>query len=327
MSDRPADLSLMRDIADDMVLVAAAAEAGIFHALGEGPRTADALATALDFDARATLIVLQALEDAGFLESDGDVFSATERSARELCRPDSPDYRGRSLPHWLHGIAGRVRLGEVLRRGGPLEARPRRRSPERVRRFTSAMAAAPDRRMERIADLCLARVPGARTALDLGGGIGRLSRVLTHRGVVCTMLDVPEVVDHVVDAWELDSVAGMTVVAGDIIEDTLPVGPFELVILGNVLHIYGPEEVADVIRRASARVEPGGILVVVESLRGMSPKASSLAVQMLLKSERGRCYEGREFERWMTEAGLIDAEVEDVDGVKQVVSARRPPSG
>lgn len=316
-------LGELRDLAEGIVLVAVASEAGIFEALASGPRSAAEVAAAEGYDERATRVVLQALEELDLVRAEGDRFRASERCLRELCDPQGEDYQGRGLPHWLRALRGRTRLGEVLERGGPLEARAPRRSPEAVVRFTSAMAAAPRERMERIAELCLERRPEARTVLDLGGGTGNLMRAFLDRGLGGTLLDAPEVVEHVVEAYGLGALPGLAVVAGDFTRDPLPVGPFDLVVLSNVLHIYGPATVADVIARAAARLAPGGVLAVADSMRGASSRAGYIAIQMLLRSAEGGAYAPEEIVAWMEAAGLTGCRVTDVDGLRQLVTGVR----
>lgn len=321
-----ADLSLgeLRDLADDMVLVAAASEAGIFEALGAGPRSGEDVARALGYDERATLVLLRALESAGLLTNDGERFCPTERCMRELCDPAVPGYRGRGLPHWLRGLRARTQVGEVLRRGGPLEPHPKRRDPEHVARFTAAMAAAPAERIERIVTLCLARLPRAASVLDLGGGTGHLIRGFLGRGLTGTFVDTPDIVAHVREAYGLDAVPGLDVVPGDVTRDVLPPGPFDIVVMSNVIHIFGPAVLEKLFANATAVLAPGGMLAVVESLRGRSRRAGYIGMQMLLKSDEGGAYSASEVEGWMMSAGLEKCVVTDVDDIRQLVTGVLP---
>jgi SAM-dependent methyltransferase len=315
-------LGELRDLADATVLVAAASEAGMFQALGSGPASAKELAEKLDFDERATRIVLHALEATGLLERVEGRFAPTPRCARELCDPAADGFLGRGLPHWLHALRARTRIGEVLRRGGPLRRRDVPRSPKHVARFTAAMAAAPSERLERIVSLCLERRPDASSILDLGGGSGNLTRAFVARGLSGTLFDTPDIVAHVVEAYGLDDVQGLDVVAGDFTRDELPEGPFDLVVLSNVIHIYPPAVVQDLFEKAADVMAPGSVLAVVESLRGRSPRAADVGLHMLLKSDAGDAYSGEQIETW-TRASFEDCRVVDVDELRQLVTAVR----
>ncbi|UCC25630.1 MAG: class I SAM-dependent methyltransferase [Gemmatimonadales bacterium] len=322
---RIGDLGLgeLRDLADATVLVAAASEAGLFQVLHEAPATAEAVAQGLGYDLRATRIVLHGLVETGLVEVDGGQFRLSARAERELGDPAGPGFVGRGLPHWLYAVRATTRLGEVLRRGGPLETRPARRTPDHVARFTSAMAAAPPERVQRIVDLCLERHPAARTVLDLGGGPGHMTRAFVARGLRGTLVDTADIVAHVQEAFGLRELEGLEVVAGDFTRDALPRGPFDLVLLSNVIHIYDGPTIATLFRQACEVLAPGGVLAVAEFLRGRSRRAAHLALQMLLKSDRGDAHSEEEIRGWMEDAGFGDVRVDALDRDRHLLTARR----
>jgi SAM-dependent methyltransferase len=320
------DLSLaqLRDLAETAVLVAAASDAGIFEALYRAPASPAELAAGLGYDERATRITLLALEAAGLLEKRGDRFAPTERWARELGDADGPGFAGRGLPHWLRSVRASTRLREALERGGPLDPRPRHRSPERVARFTAAMSAAPRERVERVVDLCLDRRPGAERVLDLGGGPGHVTRAFVARGLRGTLLDTEDIVAHVVPAYGLQDVEGLDVVSADFNRDPLPSGPFDVVLLSNVIHIYDGSTIRTLFANAADTLKPGGVLAVAEFLRGRSTRAAQLGLQMLLKSEAGDTYSEEQIGGWMREAGLSELHVDGLDEERYLITAVRP---
>jgi SAM-dependent methyltransferase len=312
----------LRDLAEATVLVAVGVESGIFERLGREPASAAELAHAMGFDERATRIVLDALVEVGMLEQEGGRLRPAARAARELADPGGPHYAGLGMPHWIRSLQAMTRLREVLRRGGPLEARPAVRSPEQVARFTAAMAAAPAARVERIVDLCLTRNPEARSVLDVGGGPGHMTRVFVSRGLRGTLLDTEEVIAHVVDAHDLDRVPRLDIVAADFVRDPLPSGPFDVVLLSSVIHIYGPDQNRELFRRVAEVCTPGAVVAVAEFLSGRSARAPGLAVRMLLKSASGGAYSEAEIGGWLEEAGFGDRRVDALDEDRQLVTAR-----
>jgi len=320
-------LGALRDLADATVLVAAASDAGLFEALHAAPGSAQELADRMEYDPRATRIVLQALVETGLVEEAEGRFRLTDRGARELGDPEAPGFVGRGLPHWLRAIRAATRLGEVLRRGGPLEPHAPRRAPVDVARFTSAMSAAPPERIRRMVDLCLARNPGARSVLDLGGGPGHVTRAFVDRGLRATLFDTPDIVAHVADAFGLRDVPGLDLAAGDFNRDPLPPGPFDVVLLSNVIHIYGEDTVAALLGNAAGVVAPGGVLAVAEFLRGHSRRAAPMGVRMLLRTEAGDTWSEEAITGWLEGAGLGDVRVDDLDEDRQLVTAVRgsPP--
>jgi C-methyltransferase len=316
-------LADLRDQTEATLLVAAAHDVGIFRSLGEEPADAGALAERLDLDGRATRIACEALVELGFLTVDDAAYRPSARAREELCDPSAPGYVAGGLSHWLSSMRAWTRLDEVLRRGGPLEERPARRDETRVARFMSAMAAAPDARTQRIVDLCLQRRPGAATVLDLGGGPGHLSRGFAARGLSATLLDTEDVVRHVNEAYGLGADDRIETRAADFHADPLPRGPFDVVLLSNVLHIYSPERNMALVARAAEVTAPGGVVAVAEFLRGRSGRAARFAVQMLLHTDEGDAYGEDEVAAWLEEAGFADPSVDDLDAERQLLTAVR----
>jgi SAM-dependent methyltransferase len=316
-------LADLRDMADLTVLVASAHEAGIFAALADVPATSDDLARRLGFDERATRITLLALAESGLLHRSGDTFTPSPRCRAELAEPGGPDYVGGGLALWLDSIRAWSRLGEVLVRGGPLEARSLVRSPKSVARFMAAMAAAPQDRIDRIVALCRGRHPEANSILDVGGGPGHMTRAFIDRGLRGTLFDTAEVLDHVEDAYGLNHLEGLTLAPGDFTADPLPPGPFDLVLLSNVLHIYGPDTNRALLRKTAGVLPVGGVVAVVEFLRGRSGKAARFGVQMLIKSDEGDAYSEAQISAWLTEVGFEDVRVDDLDADRQLMTARK----
>ena len=319
----------LRDLTDATVLVAASSEAGLFSTLREAPGSAEEVAERLGGDLRATRIVLEALVETGLLErsgegeGEGERYAPTARCAAELCDPDASSYVGHGMPHWLRGVRSATGLAEALRRGGPLQPRRAVRSPEHVARFTAAMRAMPEVRRERIVDLCLERLPGAASVLDVGGGAGHLTRAFVQRGLVGTLFDTADVIGHVVGAYDLTDIPGLEVVAGDFTRDALPPGPFDLVLLSNILHIHGASANAELFEKVTAVSARGGVVAAVGFFRGLSPRASNLGVRMLLKSERGDACSERAVRDWMERAGFADVRVDALDGDRHVLTAFR----
>lgn len=319
--DRP--LAELRDEAEVILTVAAAHEVGLFRAVAEEPAGADALARRMSLDARATRIVCHALVELGLFEEDAGTYRPTVRCRAELCDPGAEAYVAGGLSHWLSSMRSWTRLDEALLRGGPLEKRPDQRDAARVGRFMSAMAAAPAERVRRIVDLCLARRPDARNALDVGGGPGHMSRAFVERGLAATLLDTTDVIEHVVRHYGLGDVEGLQAVEGDFNEDPLPRGPYDLVLLSNVLHIYGAGRNRALVRKVAEVTNPGGVVAVAEFLRGRSGRAGLFGIRMLLHTDEGDAYSAEEIVGWLEEAGFEDPRVEDVDEDRQLLTAVR----
>lgn len=316
-------LAELRDQTEAMLLVAAAHDVGLFRAVGHEPADAGALAERLGLDGRATHIACEALVELGFLSVDDGAYRPTGRTRAELCDPDGTGYAGGSLSHWLSSMRAWARLPEVLHRGGPLEEKPARRDEARVTRFMSAMAAAPEARIRRLVDLCLARRPGATTLLDLGGGPGHLSRGFVARGLTATIVDTEDVVAHVRTAYGIADEDRIEMVAADFNVDPLPRGPFDVVLLSNILHIYAPERNVALLAKAAEVTAPGGVVAIAEFVRGRSGRAARFAVQMLLHTREGDAYAEDDLVGWLEAAGFAEPRIEDLEPERQLVTAVR----
>jgi SAM-dependent methyltransferase len=312
-----------RDQAELVAAIAAAAQVGVFEALRAGPASAAEVAGRAGLDARATRVVLAFLADAGVLDFAEGRYRPAPGARAALCDPEAPGYAAGGLPHWLGRLRDFTQLGEVLRSGVPARAPDAVRDQEGLRRFAAAMAAAPRARVERIVELCLSRNPGARSALDVGGGPGHMSRVFVERGLRTTLLDTPETVAFVGREYGLSEVAGLDLVGADFLEDPLPPGPYDVVLISNVLHIYGPEENQALLRKAAAASGPGGLVAIVDFVGGRSPRASRFALLMLLGTERGDAWSEADYRAWLDHAGFTDVRVDDVDADRQMVSGVR----
>lgn len=321
----PSDWTLAesRDLSQVALLVAAAHEVGLFTAIGKEPADAGGLAERLGLNGHATRVVCEALVEVGLLTADDGAYRPTPRCREELCDPEDAGYAAGGLSHWLATMRSWTGLDEVLRRGGPLEARAARRDSGGVKRFMSAMATAPAERVTRIVDICLERRPDAATVLDLGGGPGHMSRAFAARGLTATIVDTADVVEYVVDAYGLGEVPSIRVVAADFNADPLPRGPFDIVLLSNILHIYPPELNAALLRKVADVSAPGGVVAVAEFLRGRSGRAARFGVQMLLHTQGGDAYGEDEVADWSSEAGFGDVRVDDLDSDRQLLTAIR----
>lgn len=328
------DLSFgrLRDLAEEIAAVAAACDVGLFRALADGPAAPDELAARLELQSRPVSILLPVLVQLGLLETAGDGrYALSERARRSLADPSSPDYAGGGLPLWLRNLRDFTRLPEVLESGGPLkepgeengDAADDEADPEHLARFMAAMDAAPRERVRRLVDLCLDRKPDARRVLDLGGGPGHMSKEFAARGLEVVHFDRPDTVNFVGSEYGLDTVPEIRLVGGDFTEDDLPEGPFDVVLLSNILHIYGPQSNRALLKKVAGVTPTGGLCAVAEFVRGHSPRAPRFGLVMLLRTEEGDAHGEAEYVRWLEEAGFRDPEIADLDRDRQLLTAVR----
>lgn len=315
----------LRDAADTAATLAAAVDSGLFEALAEGDGTPARIASRRDMNERAVAILLAFLADLGLAEErDDGGFRLTDGARRRFGDPSSPEYEGGGLPLWLHNLRSWTRLPEVLRTGEPAgQVGEGEEDENAIARFMAGMAAAPKERVLKAVDHCLGRKPDARTLLDLGGGPGHYSRAFIERGLEATLMDLPATVDYVAEAYELADVDGLDLARGDFTTDPLPDGPFDIVHLSNILHIYSPERNREILRKAAAVTAPGGVAAILDFVRGRSPIAARFALVMLLNTEGGNTYTEDEYREWLGEAGFGEVRVDDIDPERQLVTGVR----
>lgn len=321
------DLKPFRRHAEWVLVAATAGELGVYDRLAEGPATRKELVEELDLSDRGVGILLGVLEEMGLArEEPEDVYRITGSARGHLIDPETLDYQADALGFWLHNIrlwAGH--LPRALRSGEPVEEEPGEEEPteeERVARFMAAMANKNPDLVEAVVEATLERAPGGGRILDLGGGPGTFTRAFLERGYEGVLFDTPEVIEHVAGEYGLEELDGLELVEGDFLE-SLPEGEFDIVLLANITHIYDADTNAELLARVAGKVAPGGVLAIMDFVRGVSDFAALFAVTMLMNTERGNTYGFRRYERWLEDAGLGEVRCRTVQEDRQVVTAVR----
>jgi SAM-dependent methyltransferase len=301
----------------ELLMVAAAVEVDLFPALST-PSTAERLAERLALDHRALGVLLDALAELGYVvRTDGGLALAGPAAPR-FGDKLSPDYLGWAVLHSARLVRRWLTLPEVLRTGRPA---PGDRFTEGIEGFIRAMDVYAGVTAEKVADLCLERLPAAATALDIGGATGTVSKVFSDRGLAVTLFDLPEAIETI-KAEIAASHPNITPVGGDFNEG-IPAGPFDIAVLGNVTHIYGPEKNRTLFRRVFEQLSPGGLIAILDFVRGRSPSAPLFGVNMLVNTQEGGTWTEPEYADWLTGAGFSRPELIDLEGRdQQLVVAR-----
>lgn len=293
-----------------VVLVDAAAQAGLLNAL---PGTPAELAAGAGLDSHATEVVLDALAAFGVV--------ALGNSGAYEAGPAAPDpdaiavlgHHARALRRWSGSLEGRLR-------GQPGASQPGGIVPAQ---FIDALAVNARRYAPAVVDACLRRFPGARSALDLGGGHGEYALEFARRGLRATLQDRPEMIDVVRARGHLGD-AGVELYAGDFFE-RLPPGPFDIVFCAGITHTMPAHLNQRLYRRLAAIVARGGGVVIMTFLRRSNEAARLFAVQMLANGSGGDTYSESEYRAWLEGAGFAVAEVAADGRPPQVMIFAVPP--
>lgn len=325
------DLENLKDYrrhAEWALAAATAVELGLIDGLAERPRTVQDLAAELDLSVRGVQILLGALQDLGVVREDEDGLRLTGAARARLVDRDTPDFERDSLLQWLTGVRRwtadlprAVADGMPADEGGPASGAPA--DPESLERFMAAMDNKDPVLVRAVVDTCLRLVPGASSMLDLGGGPGTFARAFAARGLRCTLFDRPEVLAHVGPAYDLEADPAIQLNEGDFLSDT-PDGEFDIILVANIAHIYGPEENRDLLSRLAGRLQTGGVVAVLDFVRGEPRGFPALfAITMLLHTKTGDTYTLSAFEAWLRSAGLGRIRCHRLPGDVRLVTGSR----
>lgn len=287
-----------------VVLFNAAVEAGVLAGL---PATTTELAGRLALDEHAVAVVLEALAAWWLVERSEDEIWSVGPQAPSTDAGAVLGHHARALGLWSRNLDDRLHghpssepaqgTGQVTKMLEALTVNGRESAPGAV-------------------DACMARRPGARRALDLGGGHGEYALELIRRGLAVTMQDQDHVIGATHQAGRLEA-AGVELFAGDFFE-TLPPGPFDLVLCAGVTYTFAAARNLELYRRVRTILAPGGVLAVHSFLRGTDPLAAIFALQMLSGGRGGDTHSEAEHRHWLAAAGY--------GSVETVTLARRPES-
>ncbi|HEX2930702.1 MAG TPA: methyltransferase [Candidatus Binatia bacterium] len=151
---------------------------------------------------------------------------------------------------------------------------------------------------------------GARTLLDVGGGLGTFTCAVCRRypRLQATLVEHPKIAPlarrSVRDAGLAKRIR---VIARDFTRNGLPVG-FDAVFVSNVLHAHSASRNLGLLREVHRSLNPGGQLIlrdVFMSRERTAPEWGALfSVALLLHTPHGRCYSLEEICGWLRQANF-----------------------
>lgn len=264
------------------------------------------------FATRRLELLLNALAAHEFLEKrDGRWFNSADAEA--FLRRGGPGYLGGALGFALDLYAPWGRLEECLREDRPVAGeRHLRPGAEETVRFVRAM----HERALAIGPALVAAfdLSGCSRLLDLGGGPGTLSLILSrrHPGLEAVVLDLPPVADVARQLLqEQGSGAGVSVVGGSYLEDLDPQlggARFDAVLLSGQMHQESREDCGRILRNARQVLGPRGRLFLVDILSDeekTSPRFATLfGLNMALMRPNGGVHSRAEMAECLIGAGF-----------------------
>jgi len=301
-----------------------ALELDIFTAVGSGS-SAEKVARNIHADARATEMLLNVLASLKLLDKRDETFSNTANSSRFFAA-GSPDNAQPGLLHIAHIWHNWSNLTECVRTGTAVPKA--RRESDWTRDFIAAM----DYNAKDRADAVVKAVgtDGVKRVLDLGGGSAAYSIAFVRAvpGLTSEILDLADVVPltqkYIQQAGLADRI---TTRVGDMLRD--PLGDnYDLILILAICHMFSPEEVRDLFKRAHRALAPKGRLVVQDFILDPSktaPRAAALfSLNMLVGTQAGSSYSEPEYSAWMQEAGFQEVKRVRLPGPSGLMIGMRP---
>lgn len=267
------------------LILAAALKTNIFTSLNFS-QTAKQVSTKLSLDPRATSIMLEALLILGYLTKAGDYYELTAM-AKQI-KPNTILHSARLIESWLN-------LDKAITTGKP---QSKARNENELEIFLGAMAEGSSDKAKELVEICLKENSQAKNIIDVGGGPGVYALEFAKRGLKATLYDLPAVID-----LAKNKIKGIHFISGDF-NEWLPNEKFDIVLLSNICHIYNPQKVKSLFRRSLKIMTKNASLVLVDFVKGISPRAEVFAVNMLVNTSGGGCWSKEQYEQWLKESGL-----------------------
>lgn len=291
--------------------VHAGVKLGMFDALAGGALTAAELAARTSTDERGAAILLDTLRVLRYVDRRGTRYANSAWSAKWLVRDATlsvaagVEYWGILFERFWHRLPDAIRTGRHADLYTWIEDQP-----EASRAFQEWMvAAARITGAEVVSSISLP--PDARHVLDIGGGHGMYSVALCRRypQLKATIFDSPRALEAAREHIAAEGMSGrIDTEAGDFLTGSLGHG-YDVVLLINIVHGFTAEQNAALLRRVSAALRPGGIVVVSEQVAGQTRRSAGGQIAELLGLAYflllgGQIYEARVITGWLHAAGF-----------------------
>lgn len=277
-------------------------------------------------DRRALEVTLPVLLHVGLVATDGERVGLTPAGGRLLERGELPTGRNLDL---LRDLG---RTAEVLRDGGPVKDDAGQSKATRggtvddlaqTERFLDMLHRMSEEPARNTLTWLAPGLPAGAAVLDLGGGHGRYARAFADAGHAVTLFDQP----HVVGLARKRHGEALRYLEGDFHEVETFGGPYDLVLLCNVVHGESAAQNASILARVARSLRPGGRVALRDMFldgQGHDPaSAVFFGMTMLFYTEQGRSPTVEEARGWFEAAGLTDLRMIELES-HQILTARKP---
>jgi 2-polyprenyl-3-methyl-5-hydroxy-6-metoxy-1,4-benzoquinol methylase len=289
--------------------IMAAAELGIYEAMGREARSDEDIARACGTNPRATRQLLDCLVGVGYLRWSGGRYSLKPAYRKWLLKESEANVIGK-LRFQLYEWNWMARLEDYVRTGAHMELHTSATSPAEWAAYMEGMR---DLSVNAARELA-GKIPvpkGATELLDIGGSHGLYSIGLCkrHPGLRSTVLELPEAVASAAAiAKRYDDTGRVRHAAGNALADDLGEAKYDMVMINNVVHHFTAEQNRALAVKAARALKPGGVYAIGEFIRAERPGeggvvASTSGLYFALTSSSGT-WSMAEMRSWQAGAGL-----------------------
>lgn len=288
--------------------IMAAADLGIYEAMGKNSKTPEEIAAACNTNAHGTTQLLNCLVGAGYLKWSDGKYSLKQKYHKWLLKESESNLvaklRFQLIEwNWMAMLEEYVRTGNTLQLHSSVNEHEWKLYQEAMRDLSISAAK----------DLA-AKIPlpkNATTMLDIGGSHGLYSIELCKKypNLKSTILELPGAVEAAsAIAKRYDTTGRVSYAEGNALNDDLGSEIYDLVMINNVVHHFTPEQNMALAKKIATALKPGGIYAIGEFIRSDKPGeggviAAASGLYFSVISESGN-WSANEMESWQKNAGL-----------------------
>ncbi len=321
--------------------IVAADDGGVFGALAERPATIEELATRLDFDVRATGILLRMLGSLGLLVLRDARFQLTDQ-ARQYLVKSSPFYWGHmmrvAVSEWhrdtaLAKLKAKGSASAVGPQGTPVPTGSGRSADGWAAgeiAIGQAKAIAASMHSHSLpAAIGAARnydFTGVKRILDVGGGSGcfMIAFAQAHPKLKASILELPRMCEAATSYIEAGAVGDrVDTVAVNMFRDPWPSG-YDAIFFSNIWHDWNFRTCAWLAERAYQTLPRGGRIMLHEMLLdddGAGPATTAAFSMLMLLATQGQQFTFGELKGLLEQAGFRDVEAQQTAGYYSLTTA------
>jgi predicted O-methyltransferase YrrM len=287
----------------------AAVQLDVFTCLGEEQLSSKEVSDRLKASSTGVERLLNALVAMELLTKADDKYFNTF-SAKEFLSKDSPKYLGSIIMHHHHLVESWSQLDQCVQSGQAIRERSSFSDEEWRESFLMGMF----NMAMNMAPMLVPKIDisSRRHLLDLGGGPGTYAIHFCRHNpqLKATVFDLPTTrpfAEKTIERFDLSDRIDFR--GGNYLKDNIE-GRFDAAWLSHILHGEGPEGCKEIIQKAVAALERGGIIIIHEFILDNSmdgPLFPALfSLNMLLGTDSGRAYSEQQLRDMLADAGAKD---------------------